>query len=133
MPAVAINGMGRIGRAALKVLMASDGLDLVAVNDLADVDNLAYLLRYDTVYGRYHQAVCREADTLVVGDRRIRVLAEPDPANLPWRELGVDLVLECTGVFKQEDDLKKHLAAGASFVVLSAPTTSDGVPTWCTG
>lgn len=129
MPAVAINGMGRIGRAALKVLMASDGLDLVAVNDLADVDNLAYLLRYDTVYGRYHQAVCREADTLVVGDRRIRVLAEPDPANLPWRELGVDLVLECTGVFKQEDDLKKHLAAGASFVVLSAPTTSDGVPT----
>ena len=129
MPNVAINGLGRIGRAALKILLDADGLDLVAVNDIADVDNLAYLLKYDTVYGRYHRKVSTEDGALLIDGRRIAAFAERDPANLPWADLGVDLVLECTGVFKTEDDLRKHMQAGASYVILSAPTTSEAVPT----
>src|SRR5688500_2805182 len=108
MPNVAINGLGRIGRAALKILLDTDGLDLIAVNDIAEVDNLAYLLKYDTVYGRYHRAVAAADGALIVDGRRIAVFAERDPADLPWADLGVDLVLECTGVFKTEDDLKAH-------------------------
>jgi glyceraldehyde 3-phosphate dehydrogenase len=127
--AVAINGLGRIGRAALKTLLDAEGLDLIAVNDIADVDNLAYLLRYDTVYGRYHREVSAADGGLVVGGRRIRAFSERDPAKLPWDELGVDLVLECTGVFKTADDLEKHIRAGASYVILSAPTKSETVPT----
>ena len=129
MPNVAINGLGRIGRAALKVLLDADGLDVVAVNDIADVDNLAYLLRYDTVYGRYHRQVSTTDGALLVDGTRITTFAERDPAHLPWADLGVDLVLECTGIFKDEDGLSKHLQAGASYVVLSAPTTTDAIPT----
>ena len=129
MATVAINGLGRIGRAALKVLLDADGLDLVAVNDIADADNLAYLIRYDTVYGRYHREVTVAAGALVIDGRRIPVFAERDPANLTWDELGVDLVLECTGMFRTEDDLAKHVQAGASYVILSAPTSSETVPT----
>jgi glyceraldehyde 3-phosphate dehydrogenase len=129
MPTVAINGLGRIGRAALKVLLDTDGLDVAAVNDIADADTLAYLLRYDTVYGRYHRQVSADRDALVVDGHRIPAFAEPDPAALPWRELGVDLVLECTGVFTREEDLTKHIQAGASYVILSAPTRSETVPT----
>ncbi|MFL6267100.1 MAG: type I glyceraldehyde-3-phosphate dehydrogenase [Actinomycetes bacterium] len=129
MPTIAINGLGRIGRAALKILLDTDGLDLVAVNDIADVDNLAYLLKYDTVYGRYHRDVTVADDALVIDGNRIPVSADRDPANLPWAELGVDLVLECTGVFTTADDLVKHVDAGASYVILSAPSKSDDVPT----
>src|SRR3954447_5617764 len=114
MPSIAINGLGRIGRAALKILLDTDGLELVAVNDIADADNLAYLLKYDTVYGRYHHDVSAADAALLIDDRRISVLAERDPANLPWRDLGVDLVLECTGVFTTAEDLAKHIHAGAS-------------------
>ena len=89
MATVAINGLGRIGRAALKVLLDADGLELVAVNDIADVDNLAYLLKYDSVYGRYHREVSAAEGALVVDGRRIPALAERDPANLPWDDLGV--------------------------------------------
>src|SRR5436305_15159434 len=109
MPTVAINGLGRIGRAALKILVDADGLELVAVNDIADADNLAYLVKYDTVYGRYHQEVRAEDGALVVDGNRIAALAEPDPAHLPWDGLGVDLVLECTGVFTTAEDLEKHV------------------------
>jgi glyceraldehyde 3-phosphate dehydrogenase len=129
MPTVAINGLGRIGRAALKILLDADGLDLVAVNDIADADNLAYLIKYDTVYGRYPGEVRAVDGALLVDGRRIAAFAERDPANLPWADLGVDLVLECTGVFRSEEGLHKHLQAGASYVILSAPTTSDAVPT----
>ena len=129
MGTVAINGLGRIGRAALKILLDADGLDLVAVNDIAEADNLAYLIRYDTVYGRYHRDVTVAAGALVIDGRRIPVFAERDPANLKWDELGVDLVLECTGMFRTEDDLAKHVQAGASYVILSAPTSSETVPT----
>ena len=129
MPTVAINGLGRIGRAALKTLLDTDGLDLVAVNDIADADNLAYLIKYDTVYGRYPGEVRAVDGALLVDGRRIAAFAERDPANLPWADLGVDLVLECTGVFRSEEGLRKHIQAGASYVILSAPTTSEAVPT----
>ena len=129
MPTVAINGLGRIGRAALKILLDSDGLEVAAVNDIAAADNLAYLLNYDTVYGRYHRKVSAEDGALVVDDRRIPVFAERDPSALPWGDLGVDLVLECTGVFTSEKDLRRHIRAGASYVILSAPTKSQDVPT----
>jgi glyceraldehyde 3-phosphate dehydrogenase len=129
MPTVAINGLGRIGRASLKVLLGCHDLQVVAVNDLASIENLVYLMRYDTVYGRYPGEVRSEPGTLVIDGIRIPVSAEPDPAKLPWRALGVDLVLECTGAFTGEQDLRKHLAAGASYVLLSAPSASDAVPT----
>ncbi|MGH3588640.1 MAG: glyceraldehyde 3-phosphate dehydrogenase NAD-binding domain-containing protein, partial [Pseudonocardia sp.] len=129
MPTVAINGLGRIGRAALKILLDSEGIDLVAVNDIASIENLAYLLRYDTVYGRYHRQVSTNEDALTIDGQRIKVLAERNPSNLQWGDLGVALVLECTGAFTQERDLQKHVAAGAKFVILSAPTKSANVPT----
>jgi glyceraldehyde 3-phosphate dehydrogenase len=127
---VAINGLGRIGRAALKLLLDADGLDLVAVNDLADADNVAYLISYDTVYGRYHRHVRSEANALLIDGQRIPVFSEADPSNLPWRDLQVDVVLECTGAFRHEQDLMKHITAGASIVMLSAPgPTSELSPT----
>ena len=129
MPRVAINGLGRIGRAALKILLDGDGLELVAVNDIADADNLAYLVKHDTVYGGYRAEVSSVPGALLVDDKKIPVLAERDPANLPWSQLGVDLVLECTGVFTTADDLARHIQAGASYVILSAPTASETVPT----
>jgi glyceraldehyde 3-phosphate dehydrogenase len=126
---VAINGLGRIGRAALKILLDSEGLDLVAVNDLTDADNLAYLLKYDTIYGRYDREVSAVDGALVVEGARIAAFAERDPVNLPWHDLAVDLVLECTGAFTTAQDLEKHVQAGATYVILSAPTKSDTVPT----
>ena len=129
MPSVAINGLGRIGRAALKTLTDADGLDLVAVNDIVDAENLSYLIKYDTVYGRYHRDVSAVEGALVLDGKRIPVLAERDPAKLPWAELGVDLVLECSGVFTTAEELEKHVRAGASYVILSAPTRSETVPT----
>jgi glyceraldehyde 3-phosphate dehydrogenase (phosphorylating) len=128
-PTVAINGLGRIGRAALKILLDDDALDLVAFNDIADVDNLTYLIRYDTVYGRYHREVNHVEGALVVDGKRISAFSERDPANLPWGDLGVELVLECTGVFKAAEELERHVRAGASYVILSAPTESEAVPT----
>jgi glyceraldehyde 3-phosphate dehydrogenase len=121
MTKVAINGMGRIGRAALKIVMDRPELELVAVNDLMDLDNLAYLLNYDTVYGVYKHRVAINGDTLVVDGKPIKFLSVKDPAQLPWKNLGVDIVLECTGLFTQSEGLSKHLAAGAKYAVLSAP------------
>lgn len=129
MSKVAINGLGRIGRAALKVLLDGEDLEVVAVNDVADLDNLVYLLKYDTVYGRYPGEVRRDGEYLVVGQHRVLALSEPDPANLPWRELGVDLVFECSGRFRREQEMAEHVQAGARFVILSAPARSDDVPT----
>jgi glyceraldehyde 3-phosphate dehydrogenase len=126
---IAINGLGRIGRAALKILLDTDGLDVVAVNDVIPPDNLAYLLRFDTVYGRYHRQVVVKGNALVIDGRSIPVFAEKDPTALPWSELGIDLVLECTGVFREEQDLKKHIEAGARFVILSAPAKTETITT----
>jgi glyceraldehyde 3-phosphate dehydrogenase len=124
---VAINGGGRIGRAALKILMDSPGFELVAVNDLIPADHLVYLIRYDSVYGPYRHRVVIEDSTLMIDDHRVKLFSEQDPANLPWRDMNIDLVLECTGMFRKEEDLQKHIVAGAKFVILSAPAKSESI------
>jgi len=126
---VAINGMGRIGRATLKIVLETPGLDLVAVNDLVPPDNIAYLLNYDSVYGRYVKEVQADGDNLVVAGKTYRIFGEKDPENLPWEDLDVDLVFECTGVFTRKQDLEKHIRAGARHVILSAPAKGDEVAT----
>jgi glyceraldehyde 3-phosphate dehydrogenase len=126
---VAINGLGRIGRAMLKLVTDEPSFELVAVNDLASVTNLAYLLRFDTVYGRYPKPVAIEDGGLVVAGRKLRTLSARDPLELPWKDLGVEVVFECTGVFTQREDLEKHITAGARFVLLSAPSKGEGVET----
>jgi glyceraldehyde 3-phosphate dehydrogenase len=129
MAKVAINGLGRIGRAALKILLDTPELELAAVNDIVPADNIAYLIKYDTVYGRYDKPVEARENKLVIGDREISYFSQKDPTQLPWRDLGVDIVLECTGVFTKRDDLRKHVQAGARYVILSAPTKDVDTPT----
>ncbi|MEW6657849.1 MAG: type I glyceraldehyde-3-phosphate dehydrogenase [Thermodesulfobacteriota bacterium] len=129
MAKVAINGMGRIGRAAFKVILETPELELVAVNDLMDLDNLAYLLKYDTVYGRYEKKVEVSGKALVVDGKQYPVFSERDPAQLPWGKMGVDVVFECTGVFTNNEGLQKHVQAGAKLVYLSAPPKGEDVCT----
>jgi glyceraldehyde 3-phosphate dehydrogenase len=126
---VAINGLGRIGRAILKLVIDEPSIELVAVNDLVDVENLAYLLRFDTVHGRYSKPVVIDGDDLVVAGRKLRTLSNRDPSDLPWKELGVELVFECTGALTRREDLEKHVRAGARIVLLSAPSKSEEVET----
>lgn len=120
---VAINGFGRIGRSVLRILIERDlpDLEVVAVNDLADDDVLAYLLRYDSVMGPLEEKVTLSDGVMAVRDYQIRMLCERDPSKLPWTELGVDVVVESTGVFRTRDALTKHLEAGAGRVVLTVP------------
>jgi glyceraldehyde 3-phosphate dehydrogenase len=125
----AISGLGRIGRAVLKLLVEEPSIELVAVNDITDVENLAYLLRYDTVYGRYSKPVAVDGKDLLVGGRALRMIQQHDPSDLPWKELGVELVFECTGAFTRREDLEKHVRAGAQFVLLSAPSKDEEVET----
>ena len=129
MAKAAINGLGRIGRAAFKIILDTPELELVAVNDLVPPDNLAYLLNYDTVYGRYERRVESRDHSLVVDGKGYRVFSEKDPAQLPWGDLEVDVVFECTGVFTKKEDLQKHIKAGAKAAILSAPAKSDEIPT----
>lgn len=126
---IAINGFGRIGRNAFKIAFERDDLNIVAVNDLTDNKTLAYLLKYDSNYGTYQHDVSADDDGLTVNGKKIKVLAEKDPAALPWNDLGVDLVIESTGFFTDEEGASKHLTAGAKRVVISGPTKSDGVDT----
>ena len=126
---VAINGLGRIGRAVMKQVLDEKRLNLVGVNDLIPGDNLAYLLNYDTVYGRYKNSVEAKDAGLRVGGRSIPLSSEKDPSRLPWKALGVELVFECTGAFTKREDLVKHLDAGAQTVILSAPAKGDDIPT----
>jgi len=128
MTKVAINGMGRIGRAAFKILIETPELDLVAVNDIIPIENILYLLKYDTVYGRYEKDLELENNRLVMDGREISYLSQNDPAQLPWGNLEIDLVFECTGVFRKKEDLEKHLQAGASTVILSAPAKGEDIP-----
>jgi glyceraldehyde 3-phosphate dehydrogenase len=126
---VAINGLGRIGRAILKLVIEEPELELIAVNDLIEIENLAYLLRFDTVYGRYAKPVIAEGGHLAIAGRKLRTLRSREPLDLPWKELGVELVFECTGALKRREDLEKHIAAGARFVLLSAPSQGGEVET----
>ncbi|HRP56135.1 glyceraldehyde 3-phosphate dehydrogenase NAD-binding domain-containing protein [Agriterribacter sp.] len=129
MKRIAINGFGRIGRAALKVIMEIPELEIVAINDLMSTDNAAYLLQYDSVYGRYATHVQVEGDYLHVGDKKILFLSQKDPAQLPWKELEIDVAIESTGFFTNREDAEKHITAGARTVVISGPTKSKNTPT----
>ncbi|MFH1522545.1 MAG: type I glyceraldehyde-3-phosphate dehydrogenase [Patescibacteria group bacterium] len=137
---IAINGFGRIGRAVFKSLLRETGthtqakagprpLKIVAINDLTDIKTLEHLLKYDTVYGKYNKNVSSKEGSLIINGKKFKVLAEKDPLNLPWREMGVDLVLECTGRFRTSEDARKHIKAGAKKVIISAPAKSDSIKT----
>ena len=121
MAKVAINGFGRIGRMSFRELCTRKSVEVVAINDLTSADTLAYLLKYDSVHGRFDGEVSVDGDCLVINGKRIRVYAEKDPANLPWKELGIDIVIESTGLFKNREKMMKHINAGAKKVVLTVP------------
>lgn len=130
---IAINGLGRIGRATLKILLdlsqENKEINVVAINDIANIDNLVYLLKYDTVYGIYQKTVSHNGEEITVDDNNIQFFSEMDPANLPWDELNVDCVIDCTGKFLDTNSAIKHITAGAKNVVLSAPAKDDEIAT----
>lgn len=133
---IAINGFGRIGRPVFRRIFDNHSkLEVVAINDLTDTKTLAHLLRYDSVYGIYHKPVkSTEKELLLDGTRKgksVKVLAETDPSKLPWKKLGIDIVLECTGRFADYEGAKKHLTAGAKKVIISAP--GEGTPSFILG
>ena len=132
---IAINGFGRIGRPTLRIILDKHpDLEVVAINDLTDPKTLAHLLKYDSVYGTYNKAVSGSEGELLIGGKKIKVFSEADPSKLPWKELGVDVVLECTGFFNKDEKAKAHLKAGARKVILSAPAKGKGnVPTYILG
>jgi glyceraldehyde 3-phosphate dehydrogenase len=130
---VAINGFGRIGRIAFKIALSHPDLEVVAINDLTDTSTLAYLLKHDSNYGAYHEDVSHDDTNLIVGGKAIKVTAEKDPAALPWKDLGVDVVIESTGRFTKVEDASLHQKAGAKRVVISAPAKGDGVGTFVIG
>lgn len=123
---VAINGFGRIGRLVFRLMEEDPQFEVVAINDLTDAEQLAYLLKYDTNHRRYRtEDIHSEGNDIVVGDRHIRVYAEMDPNNLPWKELGIDEVFECTGKFTDKEKAMAHISAGAKHVIISAPAKGD--------
>jgi glyceraldehyde 3-phosphate dehydrogenase len=122
---VGINGFGRIGRAFLKVALDRPELEIVAVNDIGSIDNMAYLLKYDTVYHSWKHEIKIEGDNIIIDDIKVKVLAEKDPSQLPWKDLGVDVVVESTGLFTTYDKARVHLDAGAKKVVISAPAKGE--------
>ena len=123
---VAINGFGRIGRLVFRIMEEDPNFEVVAINDLTDAEQLAYLLKYDTNHGNYRvNEISFEGNYIIVGDRRIRVYAETNPANLPWGELNIDEVFECTGRFTDKESASAHITAGAKKVIISAPAKGD--------
>ena len=123
---VAINGFGRIGRLAFRQMFVAEGYEVVAINDLTDTKTLAHLLKHDSTYGTYHHDVSYDDNSIFVAGKQIRVLAEKDPALLPWGEFGVDVVIEATGLFVQPEKARAHINAGAKKVVISAPAKGEG-------
>ena len=126
---VGINGFGRIGRNAFKIAFERPDMEIVAVNDLTDTKTLAHLLKHDSSYGTYSHEVSFDEENIIVNGKKIRVLSEKDPSALPWGDMGVDVVIESTGLFTKAEDAKKHLDAGAKKVVISAPAKSDEIRT----
>ncbi|WP_420386260.1 type I glyceraldehyde-3-phosphate dehydrogenase [Roseivirga sp.] len=129
MKRIAINGMGRIGRASLKVILDTPELELVAVNDIASVENIAYLIKYDSMHGTFEREVSHQEQQLVIDGRPIHFYNQRNPEDLPWAELNIDVVIESTGIFTQQEDAARHIKAGAKTVVLSGPSKSQDVPT----
>ncbi len=125
---IAINGFGRIGRLTFRALLNKPGVEVVAINDLTDNATLAHLLKYDSVHGKFNGTVTADDENIHVNGKAIHALAEKDPTKLPWKDLGVDVVLECTGRFTDKEKAGWHLQAGAKKVVISAPATGD-IPT----
>ncbi|MGB2762193.1 MAG: type I glyceraldehyde-3-phosphate dehydrogenase [Minisyncoccales bacterium] len=132
---IAINGFGRIGRATFKrILEKHPDLKVEVINDLTDTKTLAHLLKYDSVYGIYGKTVRAENNSIVVDGQKIKILAEKEPANLPWKKLGIDIVLECTGIFRDYEGAQKHIRAGAKKVIISAPSkTPEKIPSYILG
>lgn len=122
---VAINGFGRIGRMTLRKLFGQDNVKVVAVNDLSTPEMLAYLLKYDSVHGVFPHSVSSGTNELIINEQKISVYAERNPENLPWKELDIDIVLECTGIFESREKASLHLTAGAKKVIISAPSDKD--------
>ena len=122
---IAINGMGRIGRLLFRRLIEDDQFEIIAVNDIMPADNLAYLLKFDSIYGTFKKSIKTEENFFIVSDKKIRVLKVAEPANLPWKELNIDVVLECSGAFKDKKSVEHHLAAGAKKVLLSTTSSDD--------
>jgi len=121
---VGINGFGRIGRLTYRALLTKSNVEVVAINDLTDAKTLAHLFKYDSVHGKFSGEVSVDGEYMIVNGKRFKVLAERDPANLPWGALGVDVVVECTGIFRNREKMSKHLSAGAKKVLLSVPSDS---------
>src|SRR3972149_806284 len=124
---IGINGFGRIGRNTFRAAMRDSDVEVVAVNDLPPPDSLAHLLKYDSIHGVLAASVAAEGDQLVVDGRGVKVFSEKDPAQIPWRDLGVEVVIESTGFFTKRDDAAKHLAGGARKVIISAPAKGPDV------
>jgi glyceraldehyde 3-phosphate dehydrogenase len=124
---VGINGFGRIGRNIMRAAMGDSGIDIVAVNDITSAKTLAHLLKYDSILGNLEAAISAKEDRITVDKDEFQVLSIKDPAQLPWKSLGVDVVFECTGLFTKRDDAAKHLAAGAKKVVITAPAKGPDV------
>lgn len=129
---LAINGFGRIGRLVFREALKHDEIEVVAVNDLTDAAQLAHLVKYDSVHGVYEGEVKAEADAFIIDGKRVRVLSERNPLDLPWGELGVDVVLECTGIFRSLEEVSMHIKAGAKKAILSAPAKGE-MPTFVMG
>jgi glyceraldehyde 3-phosphate dehydrogenase len=131
---IAINGFGRIGRPVLRrIVKKHPELEVVAINDLTDTKTLAHLLKHDSIYRSFEETVSFTENAILVGKKEIKVFAEKDPQNLPWNKLGVDVVLECTGQFTNLEGAKKHLAAGAKMVIISAPAKDKEIPSYLLG
>ena len=123
---VAINGFGRIGRLCFRLMEENEEFEVVAINDLTDAEQLAYLLKYDTNHRNYRiDEITSDGDYIVIGDRRVKVYSEKDPAMLPWKDLDIDVVFECTGLFTSEEKAMAHINAGAKHVIISAPAKGD--------
>lgn len=133
MTKIAINGFGRIGRLVLRSGIKDSNLEFVAINDLVTPDNLAYLFKYDSTHGIYDGEVTHDEEGIIIDGKKIKTLSERDPANLPWKSMGVDYVIESTGLFTAKDGASKHLTAGAKKVVISAPAKDKEIPTFVMG
>ncbi|MBE7411274.1 MAG: type I glyceraldehyde-3-phosphate dehydrogenase [Leptospiraceae bacterium] len=133
MTKVAINGFGRIGRLVLRTGVMDPDLEFVAINDLVPPDNLAYLFKYDSTHGTFQGTVSHDADHIIINGKKIRCLAEKEPEKLPWKEMGVDYVIESTGRFTDREGASKHLKAGAKKVIISAPAKDKDIPTFVLG